>query len=60
IYSAPHLMGDAARALFHLPGIVRMEQRIGLEIVDQRRIGPDVRTVARPRTRDPDLSASVK
>ena len=59
IYSAPHLMGDAARALFHLPGIVRMEQRIGLEIVDQRRIGPDVRTVARPRTRDPDLSASV-
>ncbi len=49
IYGAPHLMGDAARALFHLPGIERMEQRIELEIMDQRRIGPDVRTLAWPR-----------
>ncbi len=49
IYSAPHLMGDGARGLFHLPDIQRMEQRIALEILDQRRIGPDVRTIARGR-----------
>jgi riboflavin biosynthesis pyrimidine reductase len=28
IYQAPHLMGDGARGLFHLPGLERMDQRI--------------------------------
>ena len=32
IYLAPHLMGDAARGLFHLPGLERMEQRVNLNI----------------------------
>ncbi len=52
VYSAPHLMGDSARGLFHLPGIERMEQRIALEILDQRRVGADTRTLARCRRLD--------
>ena len=48
IYQAPHFMGDAARGLFHLPGLTRMEQRKALEIVEIRRVGPDLRMIARP------------
>jgi diaminohydroxyphosphoribosylaminopyrimidine deaminase / 5-amino-6-(5-phosphoribosylamino)uracil reductase len=46
IYLAPHLMGDAARGLFHLPGLERMEQRIGLSISDIRAVGRDWRITA--------------
>ncbi|MGB5732962.1 MAG: dihydrofolate reductase family protein, partial [Thiohalocapsa sp.] len=48
IYQAPHLMGDAARGLFHLPGLERMEQRIALKIEDVRQIGSDLRLTLRP------------
>jgi diaminohydroxyphosphoribosylaminopyrimidine deaminase/5-amino-6-(5-phosphoribosylamino)uracil reductase len=47
IYLAPHLMGDAARGLFSLPGLERMEDRIGLEILDIRAVGKDWRITAR-------------
>lgn len=47
IYLAPHLMGDAARGLFHLPGLQRLAERIELEIVDVRAIGRDWRVQAR-------------
>jgi diaminohydroxyphosphoribosylaminopyrimidine deaminase/5-amino-6-(5-phosphoribosylamino)uracil reductase len=47
LYLAPHLMGDAARGLFHLPGLERMEQRIGLAIHHVRRVGMDLRLVLR-------------
>ncbi|MFD2111970.1 bifunctional diaminohydroxyphosphoribosylaminopyrimidine deaminase/5-amino-6-(5-phosphoribosylamino)uracil reductase RibD [Thiorhodococcus fuscus] len=43
LYLAPHLMGDASRGLFHLPGISAMADRLALEIQDVRRIGPDLR-----------------
>ncbi len=43
LYIAPHLMGDGARGLFKLPGLERMEQRLGLIIDDTRRVGPDLR-----------------
>jgi diaminohydroxyphosphoribosylaminopyrimidine deaminase/5-amino-6-(5-phosphoribosylamino)uracil reductase len=46
IYLAPHLMGDAARGLFRLPGLERMEQRIGLSISDIRAVGQDWRIIA--------------
>lgn len=46
IYMAPHLMGHDGRALFQLPGLEEMRQRIGLEIADLRRIGPDIRITA--------------
>lgn len=47
LYVAPHLMGDAARGLFHLPGIARMEQRIGLIIAATHRVGADLKLVLR-------------
>jgi len=48
IYMAPHVMGDAARGLFALPGLEQMSQRIGLEIQDLRAVGGDLRITARP------------
>jgi diaminohydroxyphosphoribosylaminopyrimidine deaminase/5-amino-6-(5-phosphoribosylamino)uracil reductase len=46
VYLAPHLLGDAARGLFTLPGLERMEQRIELSIVDIRAVGRDWRITA--------------
>ena len=43
VYLAPHLLGDAARGLFCLPGLERMEQRIELSISDIRAVGRDWR-----------------
>jgi diaminohydroxyphosphoribosylaminopyrimidine deaminase/5-amino-6-(5-phosphoribosylamino)uracil reductase len=48
IYVAPHLMGDGARGLLHLPGLKKMEDRIELEISDVRSVGRDLRITARP------------
>jgi diaminohydroxyphosphoribosylaminopyrimidine deaminase/5-amino-6-(5-phosphoribosylamino)uracil reductase len=48
IYMAPHIMGDEARGLFHLPGLDRMKDRISLNIKDLRAIGDDIRITARP------------
>jgi diaminohydroxyphosphoribosylaminopyrimidine deaminase/5-amino-6-(5-phosphoribosylamino)uracil reductase len=47
LYLAPHLMGDAARGLFHLPGVGRMAERIPLTLADVRAVGPDWRLTAR-------------
>jgi diaminohydroxyphosphoribosylaminopyrimidine deaminase/5-amino-6-(5-phosphoribosylamino)uracil reductase len=47
-YVAPKLMGDAARAVFHLPGMDRMAQNIQLHITDIRAIGQDWRITAVP------------
>ena len=49
IYMAPHLMGDQAKGLFHLPGIQGMEQRLALHIKDIRMVGQDVRITAIPQ-----------
>jgi diaminohydroxyphosphoribosylaminopyrimidine deaminase/5-amino-6-(5-phosphoribosylamino)uracil reductase len=46
IYMAPHLMGDAARGLFALPGLEQMAQRIRLSINDIRAVGDDWRITA--------------
>lgn len=43
IYMAPHLMGDAARGLVHLPGLERLTQRIELRLEDVRQLGHDLR-----------------
>ena len=48
LYLAPHLMGDAARGLFRLPGLDRMADRLALTIIDVRQVGPDLRITARP------------
>ncbi len=49
IYTAPHIMGDEARGLFHLPGLARMQDRIALQIRDLRQVGADIRIIAAPR-----------
>lgn len=46
IYMAPVLMGDAARGLFHLPGLAHMADRVSLSISDIRRVGDDWRITA--------------
>jgi diaminohydroxyphosphoribosylaminopyrimidine deaminase/5-amino-6-(5-phosphoribosylamino)uracil reductase len=49
LYLAPHLMGDASRGLFRLPGLERMRDRVGLVFRDVRLVGPDLRIMAEPR-----------
>jgi diaminohydroxyphosphoribosylaminopyrimidine deaminase/5-amino-6-(5-phosphoribosylamino)uracil reductase len=48
VYLAPHLMGDSARGLFHLPGLQNMRDRIVLEWLDVRQVGDALRVTARP------------
>ncbi len=48
LYLAPHLMGDSARGLFHLPGLQQMRDRIVLEWLDVRQVGDALRVTARP------------
>lgn len=48
LYMAPHLLGQTARPLFHLPVIEQMTQRVALEILDVRMVGKDLRLTARP------------
>jgi diaminohydroxyphosphoribosylaminopyrimidine deaminase/5-amino-6-(5-phosphoribosylamino)uracil reductase len=50
LYLAPHLMGDGARGLFHLPGLECMQDRIALAVTDVRMVGPDLRVRAQPVT----------
>ena len=47
LYMAPHLMGDSARGLFHLPGLEHMQDRIALEWRDVRQVGDTLRITAR-------------
>ena len=49
IYMAPHLMGDSARGLVHLPDLTTMGQRVNLNIMDIRAIGDDWKITASPR-----------
>jgi diaminohydroxyphosphoribosylaminopyrimidine deaminase/5-amino-6-(5-phosphoribosylamino)uracil reductase len=47
LYYAPSLLGDAARGMLNLPEFVALEQKISLRFNDVRRIGDDVRILAR-------------
>ncbi len=49
IYMAPVLMGNTARGLFALPGMETMQDKIELEITDQRMVGQDIRLTAKVR-----------
>ncbi len=51
LYQAPHLMGDAGRGMFHLPGLDRMKDRMDLIIRDIRRVGEDIRLTLQPSAR---------
>jgi diaminohydroxyphosphoribosylaminopyrimidine deaminase/5-amino-6-(5-phosphoribosylamino)uracil reductase len=48
IYMAPHIMGDNAKGLFHLPGLEKMKDRISLKVKDVRAVGDDIRITAVP------------
>ncbi len=48
IYMAPHIMGDRAKGLFHLPELNQMKDRISLKIKELRAIGNDIRITALP------------
>jgi diaminohydroxyphosphoribosylaminopyrimidine deaminase/5-amino-6-(5-phosphoribosylamino)uracil reductase len=52
IYMAPHIMGDDAKGLFHLPGLEQMKDRISLQINDVRAVGNDIRITACPVCRN--------
>ena len=52
VYLAPVLLGDAGRPLFAGLGIDSMEQRFGMQIVDVRQVGPDLRLLLRPQPRE--------
>ena len=47
IYLAPHLIGDAARGMFHLPELEDLNGRHELKIHDLRMVGNDIRVIAR-------------
>jgi len=48
LYIAPHIMGDSAKGLFHLPALQKMSARVNLEIKEIRPIGKDWRLTAVP------------
>lgn len=43
VYQSPHVLGDSARGMFHLPAITDMNGRIELEMIETRQVGKDVR-----------------
>jgi len=53
LYVAPLLVGDAAQGLFNLPELQQLHGAIRLDLRDVRRIGEDLRILARPRWRHP-------
>lgn len=48
LYVAPHVLGSGARGMFELAEPACLDQRRRFEYVDVRRIGEDVRLIARP------------
>ena len=47
IYYAPHILGSSAQAMFALPGLENMQQRVALQVQDVRAVGDDWRVTAR-------------
>jgi len=48
VYVAPVLLGEEARPLALLGSLASMRERLRLEFVSERRVGPDLRLVLRP------------
>ena len=47
LYLAPQLLGDMARGMASLGGLVRLDQRIELQWQDARQVGDDLRVLAK-------------
>ena len=43
VYHAPCIIGEQGGALARLPGVEKLDQRLHFTVLDQRRIGPDMR-----------------
>lgn len=50
LYTAPHIMGNTGKPLFHIPEIQAMSERISLELSDVRQVGSDIRMTLTPHT----------
>jgi len=50
LYFAPHILGDAARGMFHLPALEDLAQRRPARVHELRRVGEDIRVIARIKT----------
>jgi diaminohydroxyphosphoribosylaminopyrimidine deaminase/5-amino-6-(5-phosphoribosylamino)uracil reductase len=48
LYTAPVLLGDAARPLLALPALAEMARRRAFNVIDQRQVGSDWRCLLRP------------
>lgn len=48
VYSAPHVLGDAGRGMFHLPSLARMDDRPSFRLHEVRRVGEDLRLIYLP------------
>jgi diaminohydroxyphosphoribosylaminopyrimidine deaminase/5-amino-6-(5-phosphoribosylamino)uracil reductase len=49
LYVAPMFLGDRARGLLTLPDLLRLSDRVEVDILDIRRLGGDLRITAVPR-----------
>jgi diaminohydroxyphosphoribosylaminopyrimidine deaminase/5-amino-6-(5-phosphoribosylamino)uracil reductase len=49
LYLAPTLLGSSSRGMFDIPALTAMDQRMDLDLVEVRHVGPDIRILARPR-----------
>ncbi len=47
LYLAPHLLGDVAQGMVKLPELTDLSQKVSLEFQDVRKIGQDIRVIAR-------------
>ena len=52
IYMAPHILGQDARSLFHIPVIEEMSKRVELKFEDIRMVGRDMRITLKPVKRE--------
>jgi len=52
VYQASHVMGSDGRGMFAIPGLVKMNQRIQLELKDLRMVGDDLRLLFAVRGED--------
>ncbi len=48
LYYAPQILGDTARGMFALPPLASLADRVELELGEVRRVGQDLRVLARP------------
>ena len=49
LYMAPMLVGGSAQGLFNLPELAALDKAVRLDLRDVRRIGSDLRIIARPQ-----------